>query len=87
MPYQFNTPTYELKPVRAGRLLSRFNFPYSFSVIKTGASYENVISPSVELFYDESIDFIYQGGRNHIVSDEEAALLTAAGYGDNLTVV
>lgn len=87
MPYQFRPPGYELKPVRAGRLLSRFRFPYAYSVIKRGASYENVISPGIDLFQDPNIDFIYQGGHVYDVSDEEAALLTAAGYGDNLTVV
>ena len=80
MGWVFETPTYELKPVRAGRLLSRFRFPYAYTVIKRGSSYENIVTPSIDQFYDETIDFIYQGGRVHHVTDQEAALLQAAGY-------
>ena len=71
--------------MNAGPLLSRYRFPYAYSVVKRGAAYENIISPSIELFYDTTIDFIYQGGHVYTVTNEEAALLTAAGYGDNLT--
>lgn len=80
MGYVFTPPQYELKPVNAGRLLSRYRFPYAYSVIKRGSTYENVIAPSIEAFTDDSIDFIYQGGHIYPVSDEEAALLIAAGY-------
>lgn len=79
MPF-FVPPTYELKPVHAGPLLSRYRWTYGYSVIKRGASYENVVSPSVDQFYDPAIDFIYQGGHKYEVSDAEAALLQAAGY-------
>lgn len=85
MPYLFLPPDYELKPVNVGPLLSRFRWTYGYTVVKRGASYEQIINPPIELFYDDTVDFIYQGGRNYTVSDEEAALLTAAGYGDNLT--
>lgn len=61
-------------------LLSRYRFPYAYSVVKRGASYENVVSPSIDMFYDDTIDFIYQGGHIYPISDEEAALLIAAGY-------
>lgn len=80
MGYVFTPPRYELKPVNAGRLLSRYRFPYAYSVIKRGSTYENVIAPAIEAFTDESIDFIYQGGHIYPVSDEEASLLIAAGY-------
>lgn len=80
MGYVFTPPEYELKPARGGVLLSRYRFPYAYSVIKRGASYENVISPSVDLFTDPDIDFIYQGGHIYPITDEEAALLIAAGY-------
>ena len=80
MGYVFTPPTYLLKPARGGPLLSRYSFPYAYSVIKRGSSYEEVISPSVDLFEDPSIDFIYQGGHIYPISDAEAALLIAAGY-------
>ena len=80
MSYVFTPPTYELKPVNAGRLLSRYRWTYAYSVLKRGSSYESVISPSIDLFTDPSIDFIYQGGHVYPITDEEAALLIAAGY-------
>lgn len=80
LTYTFTPPTYELKPVHAGPLLSRYRFPYAYSVIKRGSSYESVVSPSVDLFEDPAVDFIYQGGHVYTVSDAEAALLIAAGY-------
>lgn len=80
MGWVFTPPGYELKPVRAGRLLSRYRFPYAYSVIKRGSSYESVVSPSIDQFSDPAIDFIYQGGHLYPITDEEAALLIAAGY-------
>jgi len=78
--YVFTPPTYELKPARGGPLLSRYRWTYAYTVIKRGASYETVVSPNVGLFTDPDVDFIYQGGHIYPISDEEAALLIAAGY-------
>jgi hypothetical protein len=80
MAYFFTPPTYTLKPARGGALLSRYSFPYAYSVIKRGALYETVVSPSVDLFNDPDIDFIYQGGHVYPITSTEAGLLTAAGY-------
>jgi hypothetical protein len=80
MGYVFTPPTYELKPARGGRLLSRYRFPYAYSLIKRGSTYEEVVSPAINLFDDPDVDFIYQGGHIYPISDEEAALLIAAGY-------
>lgn len=80
MPYTFTPPGYELKPVHAGPLLSRFRFPYAYSVVKRGASYESVVTPGIDLFDDPTVDLIYQGGHLYPISDDEAALLIAAGY-------
>lgn len=85
MPFMFRTPIIELKPARGGKLLSRYRFPQALSVVKYGSTYEVVNTPSQNIF-DEA-DFVYMGGRDHIVSDAEASLLTAAGYGDYLTEV
>lgn len=76
----FTPPTYTLKNVNAGPLLSRFTTTYAYSVVKRGATYENTISPSIEMFADPAIDVIYQGGHKYPISSAEAALLQAAGY-------
>lgn len=80
MGYVFTPPTYELKPVHAGPLLSRFRFPQAYSVIKRGATYETTVTPSIDQFADPDIDFIYQGGHVYPITNAEAALLIAAGY-------
>jgi hypothetical protein len=49
-------------------------------VVKRGSSYESVVSPPIELFSDETVDLIYQGGHKYEISSAEAALLNAAGY-------
>lgn len=87
MGYQFTPPTFELKPVHGGRLLSRYRFPYAYSVIKRGSVYEQTVSPSIDVFTEDGVDVVYQGGHIYDISAEEAALLTAAGYGPNITVV
>lgn len=80
MGYTFTPPTYELKPVNAGTLLSRYRMEKAYSVIKRGTVYESVVSPSIELFSDPTVDFIYQGGHIYDITDTEATLLQAAGY-------
>lgn len=78
MAYTFTPPTYMLKNVNAGPLLSRFQTVYAFSVVKRGAAYESVTSPALDVWDDA--DFVYQGGHVYPITDEEAALLIAAGY-------
>ena len=82
MPYTFTPPTYTMKPVHGGRLLSRYQFPQSYSVVKRGSTYETVTSPSNEVWDDA--DFVYLGGHVYEISDAEAALLIAAGYSPTL---
>ena len=83
--YQFHTPSYELKPVNGGRLLSRYRMNVGVSVVKYGATYETVYTPSIDTW--NTADEVYLGGRVYEVSNEEAALLTAAGFGQYLTEV
>lgn len=83
--YQFHTPSYELKPVHGGRLLSRYRMNVGQSVVKYGSTYELVVSPSIDIW--NVADEVYLGGRVYEISDEEAALLTAAGFGQYLTEV
>lgn len=81
MPWFFAPPGYDQKPVRTHRLLTFYNFPYAFSVIKyADGTYATVIAPSIDQFDDPAIAFIYQGGHVYEVTPQEAAALTAAGY-------
>lgn len=76
--YSFTPPTYTLKNVNAGPLLSRFTTTFGYSVVKRGTAYESVTTPDLGTFSDA--DFVYQGGHKYDISDAEAALLIAAGY-------
>lgn len=76
--YSFTPPTYTLKNVNAGPLLSRFTTTFAYSVVKTGSTYESVTHPALEVF--STADFVYQGGHQYTITDAEAALLIAAGY-------
>ena len=78
MSYTFTPPTYDLKPVHGGPLLSRYRMTTAYSVIKRGSEYETVITPEVETFFEA--DFVYIGGHEYQITDAEAALLIAAGY-------
>lgn len=78
MAYSFTPPTYTLRNVNAGPLLSMYQTTYAYSVVKRGSTYESVISPDQEVF--AAADFVYQGGHKYLISDAEAALLISAGY-------
>ena len=50
MAYTFTPPTYMLKNVNAGPLLSRFKTVYAYSVVKRGAGYESGASPGLAVW-------------------------------------
>lgn len=56
--------------------------PTGISVLKFGSSYRQYQSPTQDDL--DAADITYLGGRIYQVSDDEAAALTAAGYGVNL---
>lgn len=87
MTYIFHPPTRESgitelatnrDPV-ISRLFGHFTTHIEgLTVLKTGSSYETVVTPTEE--QQDSADIIYQGGHRYIVSEEEKDLLVAAGY-------
>lgn len=76
--YKFVPPSSKENPMGYGRLLMRYLTPQGITVIKTGSRYLEVRYPTTDEL--ESADIVYTGGYVHIVSDEEAASLQAAGY-------
>jgi hypothetical protein len=85
MPYFFTPPTYTLKNVNAGPLLSRFQTTYAVSIVKRGSSFESVTHPDLTIFADPTVNIVYQGGHRYLVSDVEAGLLTSAGFAAGLS--
>jgi hypothetical protein len=76
--YKFVPPSSIENPMGYGRLLMRYLTPQGITVIKSGSTYFETRYPTTDEL--ESADIVYVGGYVHIVSDEEAASLEAAGY-------
>lgn len=56
----------------------RYSYPEAISVVKYGSDYVEVSYPGYTTW--DRADFVYQGGHEYEVTDEEAAMLQAAGY-------
>ena len=83
----FTPPTFTERPVTGERLTeTRLKITRGVTVLKNqGGSYTSITYPTTDDF--KASLFVYQGGHVYTVSDAEAALLTAAGYGSGLTAV
>ena len=79
--YRFRTPGV-LRPLTVDRLeyrpFNRVKVEIPFTVLKNGSTYTTVEHPTDEQV--AAADIAYLGGREHIITNEEAAALTAAGY-------
>lgn len=65
-------------------LTSRINYPTGATVLKSGGFYTTRWDAPSQADIN-SADIVYLGGHSYIVSQAEAAALTAAGYGSNIT--
>ena len=65
--------------------VSLTDVPRGVSLLVTGTSVTENRTPSQDDLADA--DYYFLGGHTYVVSDEQAAVLTAAGYGDYLTPV
>lgn len=82
MSYLFITPTVEQGPIGLERLFQFYTYHVGVTVLKFGNQYVEVMYPNED---DLALaDKVYLGGYDNIVSNEEAAALTAAGYGNYL---
>jgi hypothetical protein len=82
--YTFTTPMVKEGPIGRGRLFSFFQLRRGVTVLKTNGQYFEYRFPSADIL--AQVDKYYLGGSEYVVSEQEAAELTAAGYGDNITV-
>lgn len=68
----------------AGALWSRYSArPVGRSVLKLDGEYQTIDTPTIA--QTVAATELYQGGHEYEVSDEVAAALTAAGYGDGIS--
>lgn len=84
MAYRFSPPTYRFKN-GSDSLFGRRWVDVGQTLLKFGTSYKLYKYVSSEDL--TAADVVYLGGHNYIVSDVEAAALTAAGYGAQLSPV
>lgn len=83
--YQFYTPSIKY-PVGDRGLFRFYTYDVGVSVLKEqDGSYRLVETPSED--DQTNADIVYLGGHVHLVSDEEAANLSAAGFGDGLVLI
>ena len=83
MPYLFTTPFQKQGPIGVHRLWQFYGLERGITVLKTGDGFYETQDPSQEELDDAEV--YYLGGHDYVVSDEEAADLTAAGYSEFLT--
>lgn len=82
MPYTFRPPTVEEGPIGEARLFQFYTQPRGVSVVYDGTEFWEMRYPSEDTL--ALAEAFWIGGNEYTVSDEMAALLTAAGYGSNL---
>lgn len=85
MAYEFRPPVVQEGPVGNDRLSQFYKLDKGITVVKTASGYEEYRYPTVD-FVRDNADFsnVYLGGHVYVVSNSEAAALTAAGYGSRL---
>lgn len=81
--YLFRPPTLEEGIDTTNRLFRFFKFARGISIGVVGSTVTEIRFPYVDDI--ANYDFFYLGGYDHTISASEAATLTNAGYGDNIT--
>lgn len=82
MPFLFNPPTVSEGPIGGHRLFQFYEQDRGVTVVRDGEVFYEVRYPSEDELREA--DEYWLGGVTHTVSDETAALLIEAGYGDRL---
>ena len=73
----FSPRTYDV-PFCGNPLFMKMKFQRGYALLKTGTAYREVRNPTAEEV--QAADIAYLGGHTYMVSSQEAADLTAAGY-------
>lgn len=77
------TPT-EDQPLETDHpLFGRYKLKRGITLLVSGPTVIEVQYPNLEDLDD--FDFVYMGGRSYSITNDEAATLTAAGYGSYIT--
>lgn len=74
-------PTYEENLWTPNTLLSRYRQDRGYTLLVKDGVVTQVTYPYNDDLLNGGYDYIYMGGHEYPLSDEEVAILTAAGYG------
>ena len=85
MPYIFTPPTVEEGSPNMPRLFQFYKYDRGITVVRYGTQYIQTRFPTQE--YLEAADDYWLCGHANEISNEVAAELTAAGYGDYITEI
>ena len=79
MPY-FRTPSVREKPYSRHGLIGRTYLDRGLTILRTGTTVIATTDPEADAINSATVVFL--GGHLYFIDDTEAALLTAAGYGN-----
>lgn len=80
---KLTTPTVDENLWTTDVFFSRYRLPRGVSLLVSGPTVTATQYPYQEDL--EQYDHVYMGGREHTITQAEADVLTAAGYGDFIT--
>lgn len=85
MPYVFTTPTTSEGPAGGGRLFIRFRLERAYTVYRVNGVWfqERYLTEDQTAAADPG--YLFAGGRNHILNDNQRTALIAGGYGSYIT--
>jgi len=85
MPYIFTTPTTSEGPAGGGRLFIRFRLNRGITVMRVGGVWQEIRYPTEDQTGAADPGFVFRGGYNHVLNDEQRTELINAGYGSYIT--
>ena len=86
MPYVVTTPTTSEGPAGGGRLFIRYRLNRGITVYRKGGAWFETRYTTEDEYLAADPGFIFKGGYNHILNDEQRTELIAAGYGSYITL-
>jgi hypothetical protein len=79
--YTFSTPTVREGPAGGHRLFYFYKLDRGITIVKSGATYQQIRYSVDSDLYDGTYDVVYRGGYEHTVDEATKAALIAGGVG------
>ena len=79
--YTFTTPTVREGPAGGHRLFYFYKLDRGITIVKSGATYQQIRYPIDSSLTDNTYDVVYRGGYNHTVDEATKAELIAGDVG------